>query len=119
MSQITGEKRVFSDPKATTPAQLVSVGFIDHKQNAGLDAAIYPGPLSRLIETIGTVTYIGECAPGFSGNVDDPIWRIQKIDKTVVPTSQRWATLVGVAPVLDAYATFQHAWADRAALTYA
>lgn len=119
MSQITGLKRMSALPGTTTEPYLVSVDLLDHKRNAGLNVAIYPGALGSLIDDLGGGSfYIGEVAPGFTAHTDQPVWRICFVDNSVNPLAIKYAVkpASGTRPV--EFAGFSHIWDNRAALAY-
>ena len=118
MSQITGYKRNSVLAKTTTEPYLVSADIIDHKRNAALSVAIYGGCLSGRIDTVGTVIYTGDVAPGFRDSVSEPIWRICKIDTTSNPVLIGYAVKPATSFGPEEYAGFDHIWNNRASLTY-
>ena len=114
---ITGYKLPW--PKPTTPnANQVAVEAYDHVPNYGLAVVNYVGALkTRVIAASATITYVGETQPGAAEA--DPHWRIQRItDDGAGNKSIDWAMKPADAVNPDRYATFEHAWTDRAALTY-
>jgi hypothetical protein len=119
MSQITGYKRNSALPQGQTESYLVSVDLIDHKRNAALNAALYPGAMGALVDALGGGSfYIGEVAPGFVPDTDQAIWRICFVDNSVNPLAVKYAVkpAAGASPVQ--FAGFDHIWDNRAALTY-
>lgn len=120
MSQIVGSKRQSTGISSVIPNTPASVDRIDHKSNGALATTFYAGAMGRRIDVAGGgITYIGDCAPGHTGDTyDEPIWRIQKIDASANPTTITWACIPASPGVLAKFAGFEHIWDDRAALTY-
>ena len=120
MSQIVGYKRNSDTIPDKQHGLMASVDQTDHKGNAALSVATYAGPVASLVDDDGSgIVYVGDTAPGSINLQDQPIWRIQKIDTTVNPSTYAWAVKPEGNGKPVRYATFDHIWNDRASLTYA
>jgi hypothetical protein len=119
MSQIVGRKKPFIDQTDLTPPGNnnfhTSVERTDHHDNAGVQVVLYSGALHLMVEVVGGgVTYVGEAAPGTA--TADSVWRIRRVTELAGDTEQVWAEIGPVG--FERRATFEHAWDDRASLTY-
>lgn len=121
MSQIVGYKRLSTGLSVVgLPSTAASVDRTDHKSNGAMCVSLYTGPQGRIIDNAGGgVTYVGECAPGHTGDTyDEPIWRIFRVVVSGSTTTITWACIPASPGVLARYAGFDHSWDDRATLTY-
>lgn len=115
MSQITGQKRETANPKLRRMAILASTDPTDHRPNGALAVSLYAGATGMLVDDDGSgIIYVGEVAPGFTADTDQPIWRIKKIDKTANPCTIQFAVVPASGDVPEKYAQFAHVWDDRA-----